>query len=163
MLAPTLFTMNSKLNLREGNNDFKYVVAKFSLSFSSLINSYHHAVCKGVWGYCSYQYNGWFKLWTLCATRSQIRPQCVLGVFAPVHFWLDYSGRVLILHVNSLIEKHQQEWWRAIVEGIDHLPVPLLHLLHQLISGKLPSDHHDQVLNDVLGTVYIQQATYHHW
>lgn len=43
------------------------------------------------------------------------------------------------------------------------LPVPLLYLLHQLVSGKLPSDHHDEVLNDVLSTVYIQQAAYHHW
>lgn len=43
------------------------------------------------------------------------------------------------------------------------LPVPLLYLLHQLISGKLPSDHHDQVLNDILSTVHIQQTAYHHW
>lgn len=52
----------------------------------------------------------------------------------------------------------------GIVEAIYHLvlPVPLLYLLHQLISGKLPSDHHDQVLNDVLGTVHIQQTAYHH-
>lgn len=42
------------------------------------------------------------------------------------------------------------------------LPVSLLHLFHQLISGKLPSDYHDQVLNDILSTVYIQQSTYHH-
>lgn len=42
------------------------------------------------------------------------------------------------------------------------LPVPLLYLLHQLISGKLPSDHHDQVLNDIFSTVYIQQTAYHH-
>lgn len=46
---------------------------------------------------------------------------------------------------------------------INTLPVPLLYLLHQLISGKLPSDHHDQVLNDILSTVHIQQTSYHHW
>lgn len=43
------------------------------------------------------------------------------------------------------------------------LPVSLLYLLHQLISRKLSSDHHDQVLNYILSTVYIQQSTYHHW
>lgn len=45
----------------------------------------------------------------------------------------------------------------------DHLPVSLLNLIHQLIGGKLPSHHHDQVLDDILSTVHIQQATYHHW
>lgn len=36
------------------------------------------------------------------------------------------------------------------------LPVPFLYLVHQLISGKLPSDHHDQVLNNILRTIHIQ-------
>ena len=43
------------------------------------------------------------------------------------------------------------------------LPVPLLHFLHQFISGKLPPDHHDQVLDDIFRTVYIQQASDHNW
>lgn len=45
----------------------------------------------------------------------------------------------------------------------DHSPVSLFYLIHQLISGKLPSDHHDQVLNDILRAVHIQQTTNHHW
>lgn len=52
---------------------------------------------------------------------------------------------------------------RQIIGTIDYLPVPLFYLVHQLISGKLPSDDHDQVLNDVLSTVHIQQTAYYHW
>ena len=43
-----------------------------------------------------------------------------------------------------------------------HLPVPLLYLLHQLISRKLPSDHQDKVLDDILSSIDIQQTAYHH-
>lgn len=41
-------------------------------------------------------------------------------------------------------------------------PVPFLNFLHQLISGKLSSYHHDQILDDILRAVNIQQPTDHH-
>lgn len=43
------------------------------------------------------------------------------------------------------------------------VPVPLLHLSHQFVSGELSSDHQDQTLNDVLRTVHVQKPSNHHW
>jgi len=42
------------------------------------------------------------------------------------------------------------------------IPVPLLHLFHQLVGGELPSHHHDEVLDDVLSAVHVQQTPDHH-
>lgn len=40
-------------------------------------------------------------------------------------------------------------------------PVPLFHLSDQLISGELSPYHQDKALDDVLGTVDVQQTTNH--
>lgn len=40
-------------------------------------------------------------------------------------------------------------------------PVPLFHLSDQLICGELSPHHQDEALDDVLGTVHVQQTTDH--
>lgn len=76
----------------------------------------------------------------------------------------------LIYHLNSFLQKldltafmYQHDTCTLKARSDDRksfyplvLPVPFLYLVHQLISGKLPSDHHDQVLNNILRTIHIQ-------